>query len=272
MSEFENKETGVEPQQEIELSHTDKLAGLFIEPVKIFEKTSLFPPKTIDWILPVSIVILFAVLSNFILMSNPQIKSQAIDKQLERMEKNFDDMVKKGQLTESQKEEQMERIRESMEGGFGGAKIAIQIVSTIIIVFIMFFVVTFFYHLIAKLILKGEGTYQSGMVANGLTYYIGAIQIIIMTIVSLAMTKYIQGTSISSFLDLEKTEFVGFLLSKVDPLTIWALAVMGVGYAKMYKSNQTAKFIAWAFIAWLTWSFIAYGIAKAVPFLGFILG
>ena len=44
-------ETPIEP----ELSHTDKMIGIFTEPSNTYEATSKFPPRTIDWFLPVAL-------------------------------------------------------------------------------------------------------------------------------------------------------------------------------------------------------------------------
>ncbi len=272
MSEYETHELPPEQQEEIELKHSDKFVGVFSEPSSTFSRISIFKVRTLDWILPVIVVAVLAVASNFILMSNPQIKSQTIDKTMERMEKNFGDMVKKGQMTESQKEEQLDKIREGMESGMSPARIVIQIVSTFIFIFITFFIVSFVYHLVAKTALKGDGTFASMLVANGLTYYINAIQVIVMMIASFIMNKLIAGTSVAAFMGLEKTEFVGFILNKVDPFTIWGLFVFGIAMAKMYKSEQTSKFIIAAFAVWIVWGIISFAIVQAVPFLGFLMG
>ncbi len=47
----EDLPSGELPGEE-ELSHTDKMVGVFAEPATMYEKTSHFPPKTIDWIIP----------------------------------------------------------------------------------------------------------------------------------------------------------------------------------------------------------------------------
>ena len=57
-------------QEEQELSHTDKLVGVFTEPAAMFSKAAKFPAKTADWIIPVLVVIVISILSQLVMMSN----------------------------------------------------------------------------------------------------------------------------------------------------------------------------------------------------------
>ncbi len=257
------------PDEE-QLSHSDKLTGVLTEPGKTFSKMAKTDPKTIDWLLPLCIMIVLAIISNIVLMSNPVIKADAMDKQMKQMEKNFSEMVAKGQLTQEQADEQLDNMRERFAGGFGAGMIVIQAVSTIVILFILFFIVSLVYFIISKSILKGNGTFASAMVANGLTYYINIIQLIIVTIVSLLASKLYAGTSVATFMGLDKSTFIGWLLGKVDPLTIWAVTVTGIGLAKMFRAENTLKYVISVLAVWLGWGLIAFLLAKAVPFLSFL--
>lgn len=272
MDELNNQNVSLEEQNlpvEEELSHTDKLTGMFTEPNSTFAQMAKFPPRTIDWLLPTILMIVFAILSNLLIMSNPIIKSDLMDKQVTQMEKNFQDAVEKGQMSQEQADEQIETMRDRMNQS-GGAFMAIQFISTIFIIFITFFIVALVYYLIAKFALKGDGNYASAMVPVGMTYYIGIIQVIIMTILSLAFDRFFSGTSIAAFMDSDKTTFAGFLLGKLDVFTIWALAVTSIGLARMFKSASTGKYYIAIFGVWILWGLIVFAIIKAVPFLSFL--
>ena len=266
----EAEESKESTPEETELSHSDKLTGVFTEPSKMFEKTALFPPRSKDWLIPVLVMIVVAIIANIVMMSNPVLKSSAVDKQMKIMEKNYDDAVAKGQMTREQADEQIDRIRESMEGGVNTGMIVLQAVSTIIILFIAFFIVSLVYLIVGKFILKGEGSYASAMVANGLPYYISVLSILVTTILSMLMDRMVVGLNVASLMDMEKTNFTGWLLGKVDPLMIWSLAVTGIGIAKMFKSRAVAKSLIVAYVIWLVWGLITFFIAKAVPFLSFL--
>ena len=52
--------------EEFDIGHSDKLVGLFTEPGKTFSKMSNFPPKTVDWMIPILIVIVVSILSQLL--------------------------------------------------------------------------------------------------------------------------------------------------------------------------------------------------------------
>ena len=45
-----------------ELSHSDKMIGVFSEPAKMFAHTSKFPPRNKDWVIPVLIFFIVVAL------------------------------------------------------------------------------------------------------------------------------------------------------------------------------------------------------------------
>jgi hypothetical protein len=260
-----------ESEQELELSHSDKMIGVFSEPATTFEKTSNFPPRTNDWLLPLIFMVVIAIISNILLMSNPAIKYEVTQKGVEAMRKGFDDAVAKGRMTQEQADEQIEQMQDRMESMGAGMQI-IQYVSIAFMTFIVFFIVSLIYFVVSKFILKGDGNYVSAMIGNGLPYYINIVQVIVMTILSLALGRFFSGTSVAALLETDKTTFMGFLLGKLDVFTIWALIITGIGLAKMFKSTKTGAFIGTILGIWIVWGLITFGIAKVVPFLSFLAG
>jgi hypothetical protein len=256
-------------EEEFEFSHSDKLVGVFSEPKYVFSKIAQAPAKTIDWIVPLLVFIVVLSLSTIIMQTNPQIKYSMIEKQTEAIEKNFSEAVNTGRMTQEQADTQMEIIRERMEGG-GMAMMIPQIVGIVIFTFIVFFVMSAFYFLIARFGLKGDGGFSSAMVAYGLPFYIASVQVIVQVIVAMLMAKMITDLSVTTFLGLDKSEFVGFLLSKLDLFSIWFYVVVGIGLSKMFKSDNTKKYVAVVIVLWLAFSFLFFYLANAVPFLSFL--
>ncbi len=274
MEEMQNQEapkmSSVE-NEEFELSHTDKLVGVFSEPGNTFDKISKFPPKTADWLIPILIIIVVTILAQVVMMNNPAIKLSIMEKQIEKIEKQFHESVAKGQLTQEQADEQIEKIRDRMNEG-GMMQLIGTIVGVPIVTFLLFFIISGVFLLLAKFVLKGEGTYKDAMVAYGLPYYIIIIQAVVMVIAALAMNKFLSGLSIADFLGSDKTTIDGFILGKLDLFSIWFYAVVGAGLAKMFKSDNTKKYIAAVFILWLGFSLLFFALAKAVPFLSWFTG
>ena len=271
MDELKNQETQDETQTtDYELNHTDKLVGVFTEPGTMFGKTSKFPPKAIDWLIPIVLLIVVAALSNILMMSNPKIKYDVVEKQMARFEEDFQEQVKKGEMTQEQADERLDQMREQMEQ-FGGVGMILQIVGIVAVTFILFFIISGVFFLTAKFGLKGDGTYSSSMVAYGLPYYISVIQVIIMVILALSMDKFFASTSIAQFVDIDTKTFGGFLLGKLDIFSIWFYAIVSIGYAKMFKSASYGKYFAMIFGWWLGFSILMFFAAQAIPFLKYFM-
>ena len=126
------------------------------------------------------------------------------------------------------------------------------------------------YFLLAKFVLKGEGSYTSVLVANGLPSYIGVLAVIIITALSFFMGKIYLDTSVASFVGADKSNIGGWLLAKLDIFTIWSLIIVGIGLAKMFKSSSIQKYIIMVFGVWIIGGLILHFLAEAIPFLKFL--
>lgn len=251
--------------EEFELTHTDKLVGIFTEPGVTFEKIAKFPIKVTDWLIPLLLLAVVAAFSNIIMMSNPTIKYKIIEEQTAKMEQQFDKMVEEGKLSREDADKQIERMQDFMEQG-GGVGMVLQSVGTVVFLFIFFFLISFVFHLIAKFALNGQGSYQASMVAYGLPFYISVIQIILMVLAAMTMDRLFTDLSVASFLSMDKHTFVGFILSKVDIISIWFYGVFAIGLAKMHGSKETGKYMATVYGVWIGFSIILFLLSKSVPF------
>ncbi len=241
---------------EIELSHSDKIAGVFSEPAKTFETTSKFPLRTIDWILPVILLLILSIISQFILFNNPEISYQMQQKQRETVQK----MVDEGKITQEQADKQSQFMT-------GSAMVIIRSVSTLIFGFIFFLIITGVYFLFCRFALKGDGNYVSALVANGLTGYIAMLQIILATVASIILGRMVQDVSLTSLIGMDKSSLGGWLLSFIDVITIWSFAILSIGLAKMFKSRSMGKYFALVFGLWILWKILIFSLSNTIPFL-----
>jgi hypothetical protein len=267
MEETKDQVENPEPEEQ-ELSHADKLVGVFAEPAPTFSKMAKFPPRNKDWLFPVLLLIVVTILAQAVMMSNPVIRLSVMQKQLAKVEKNFKEMVDSGRLTQAQADQQMENVRERMEEGVGSNLIFTSI-GIIVGTFIIFFIISGVFFLFARFVLKGDGTYNSSMVAYGLPFYLIVLQTVVRVILALVMVKFFSDTSAASFVDADTSTFGGMLLSKVDLFSIWFYVVLSFSYAKMFKSNNTGKYFAMIFGLWIGVSIIFFFLAQAIPFLRF---
>lgn len=271
MEELNNEELNNESaefeEEELEFSHTDKLVGIFTEPGNTFEKIAKAPIKATDWVFPVILLFVVLIGSEFIKMSDAQIKYERMEKQIEVTEKSLNAMVESGTLTQEQADQELDNARNRMESMSGGTVLIFTAISIIIGGFLIFFLLAGVYFLFIKFVLKGDGTYSGTLVAYGLPYYIAVLQTIIMVILSLFMHKDFNSLDIATFLSMDKSTFVGMLLGKLDVFTIWFYALISIGFAKIFKSESTTKYYILIFGLWLGFGILFHFLTKAVPFL-----
>lgn len=251
--------------EEFEMSHTDKLVGVFSEPGKTFTQIAKFPLKTADWIIPVCTLIVVSILSIVVLFSNPQIKLQAKQEGEKRIQK----MVETGTIRPEAAEQQIEVSNKFFDSPLF---YVITSVQALFASFIMFFIVSGVFLLFTKLVLKGEGTYKSAMIAYGLPYYILIIQGIVTVIIAFLMGKILRSTSVAEFVNVDKLSIVHWILGRLDVLSIWFYVVVGIGFAKLFNSKDTKKYIIMILSLWIGFSLIFFVLAKSVPFFSFLAG
>lgn len=259
-----------EPKQEIEeLSHTDKIVGVISEPSNLFSILVFLPTKATDWILPLLALIVVAIVSTFIYMSNPEIKYQMQQEQEKAMREQFDKMVESGQMSREQADEQMEQSAQFVNNPM--FMYLIPSISVFVIMLLWFFIFTTLAFLLAKFALKGEGGYSQAMTAMGLPLYISVLGSIILVIAGMLMGKMLTGLNPATLMGMDLKTLPGFLLSRLDLFTIWFYVVVGISFAKMFKSDNVKKYVITSLAAWLIFMFIIFGLAQAVPQLGGML-
>ncbi|MCB0751414.1 MAG: hypothetical protein KDC52_08070, partial [Ignavibacteriae bacterium] len=84
MDEIQNNEEPIDELLDEELGVTDKIVGVLTEPSDLFQKLSNLPVKTMDWVLPLLLLIVAVIAMQFITSSNPEIKANMIEQQMER--------------------------------------------------------------------------------------------------------------------------------------------------------------------------------------------
>lgn len=253
----------VEPEEDVEINHTDKLVGVFSEPGKTFASIAKSGAVSSDWIIPIITLIAVSILSIIVLFSNPAIKMQM----KQQRDKQMQELVDQGRITQEQADQQIENSEKFFSGPF---MIITGAISSTILIFIQFFIVSGAFFFAVKFGLKGEGTYKDAMTAYGLPQYIIIIQVIVMVILSLSLGRAFQSTSVAAFMNPEKSTIVTFLLGKLDIFSIWFYAVLSIAFAKMFKSQDTVKYFITIFAIWLGFGLIFFYIGKAVPFLSFL--
>ena len=263
MEEFEPQ--NAQEEEDFHLNHSDKLVGVFTEPAKTFEKIARNSIKNVDWLLPLLLMIVVSILANFVVMSNPTVKYNFIEKTMKVTKEKYDELVKEGKLTQEQADKSLEMQRRMFESN--SKWLIISSVSQFIVDFIKFFIIAAIFYLLVKIFFHGEANYSATMVAYGLPYYILVIQVILIVLTTMLTDKLFTDLSIASFLNMDKQSFLGYLLSKADIFLIWFYGVVGIGLAKVNKARTSGKYVALVYATWLGFAIIAFLLAKSVPLL-----
>lgn len=268
MSELENQpQTDQVPVEEQELSHSDKLVGIFSEPGNTFASIAKFPIRTIDWLLPVLAMFAVVIISQIIMMGNPQIKAEMKQKQMDAVEKRLQEQVDEGALTKQQAEEQQQTIEDQMDKMSGAVGMVLTAVSILVLGFFAYLIIAGFYFLIIKFIFKADGTYKHVLVTTGLTSYIGIISMVLVTIFALVTGKMSRDVSVATLFSVDTKTFVGFLLAKIDVFSIWMYYVVALGMTKLFNAGDSKKYYYFVFGTWIVWGLIVFFLMKSVPFL-----
>lgn len=252
------------------LSISDKVVGLFTEPSTLFSNLSKQRPRSIDWAIPLVLLIIIAIGVQFLVLYDPVLKQQAVQERLEYIEKMINDNVEQGKMTQGQADQQLDIIAEQLDQQMS-AEVIMSIVFIIVISLIFFFAATGLYVLIVKFGLKGTGGFQEGLTAYGLPGYIMLLQLIITIILMLYMEDIKIGTDFAKILGYDVQEFSGYLLSYIDPFKIWFYIVVGIAFAKMFKSEKTGSYVFSILGVWFVLGISFFGLAQVIPFLKFMI-
>jgi len=256
--EYENtEENNSRDENPEELPLSEKIVGVITSPVATFEAMSNQKLKASDWLIPIIVFIILSGLASYLYYNNPVLKAEMEEKSIEAIEKSYQEKIDKGEMTQQEADSQKELILSRMRNT-DSSNLIFQFIGIAVFSFIVLFFVNGIFFLFIKFGMKGDGNYNTALTAYGLTYYIVILQTIITIILSLAFDKFVAGFSLANFIETEWLSFTGFLLRKADPFLIWFYVVLGIGYAKLFKSENIAKYIFLTLSVWILGSLFLY--------------
>jgi hypothetical protein len=254
-----------------EIGFADRVVGIFTAPVQTLDSISKMPQKASLWLIPLIIMIIVASLSTILYNYNPTLRAELESIQMESLEKNMQEQVEKGNISKEEADQQTANMTQQINS-FGTMKLVLQIVSIVFVTFIFFFIVNGFFYLIMKFGFSGEGNYNSAMIAYSSVYYIMILQALLTMVLSLATGKFFIGLSLGNLFDFEMLSLQGFIFRKLDPFFVWFYILLGISYAKMFKSSNYIKYIALTLLSWIVVNALMYYLSTLSPiFQGFAM-
>jgi hypothetical protein len=208
-------------------SFMTRMTNIFTAPSELYNEVAVAPVQTTSWLIPFLITLFLVIVGVYSVYNNPALRQQIWDVQEQKMK----EQVEKKNMTQEQMDLQLDRMQNSgpvmfmaFGAGFGSIGVAF-----------MFFGVALLLWLITKLGFKFSGPYNKILEVVGLATIIGILGSII-TLITMNLMNSMYATPgpglamVGSF-DLKNP--VHKLLAALNVFTIWEIAVMGIGIAKV---------------------------------------
>ena len=254
---MEEPQLTTEPQPEVPqppaMSLGGRLLNVFATPGDVFQEVKAAKVSTANWLVPALILIVVSWLSSLVIFSQPsinhqlsEITEQAIQKQVERSKMS---------------EQQAEQARAMGEKWAGiSTKIGAAIVPVL-----YGFVTPFFWGLIVWGVgvglLKAKFPYMKAVEVVGLANMLSVLEVILRTLLVVGLGNLYASTSLVLFVkQFDPQNTVHSLLTVVNVMTFWLLAVRGIGLARL-SGASFAKALAWVFGVWVAYTGLFVGLA-----------
>jgi hypothetical protein len=231
----------------------DKISGIFLSPAEVYENLVKSKPRTIDWLVPLAVMIAVVIASTLLKFGNESIRNSLISFQ----EQRFEQLVEEGKMTEEQAEIARERL-----SSFGGAQKIFSVVGALIGIPIVFLIVSLVYFLLGRLFFKVDVDFMSVFSIYSLSSFIGTVGVMVATLLSFLTGSFFASASPSIFME-PSTSKLYQLATKFELFSIWQYAVFAIGLAKAFNRSYSSTF-ALVFGVWLIWIILSL----FVPFLG----
>ncbi len=235
------------------MSFTEKLTNVFASPGELFDNVRATLSTPSNWIVPMIIFIVIAFGMSQLTLRNPSLSEQLKTQIAQQNEKRFQEAIQNGKMTA----EQADQAREQTAAFTDPAKPWMTIitgVSLLVMTPIATFLICLVYWLIGKTVMKATAPYMKVVEVVGLTFFIGALEMIITTIMAIGFDKLHAGPNLAlAVLDTFSVENkLHILLSKINLFTFWDLGVVGIGLSRLFQKDL-AKVLVLVFALWAIW-------------------
>ncbi|MBS4029662.1 MAG: YIP1 family protein [Ignavibacteriales bacterium] len=207
-----------------------KLFNMFSEPSAVFEEVSLQEKTTMNWLLPVAGVILVGIVFTFIVFSDPVIKQEMRNTQIQKLEEK----IQKGEMTREQLDKALAFIPEPGSPIF----LITGTLGMLVYAFASVLLVSLVLMLVGKWFLHVDVAYAKMMEVVGLANAVFILGTIV-TILTVKIGGSINKTpSIAFFLEpFDTTSITHHLLKFVDVFSFWYVYVLSLGVRTLYQKS-----------------------------------
>lgn len=224
-------------------SFMTRATNVFMSPGELYDEVALAPVQASSWAVPYVINILVAVFMTFMLFSTPALFDQMMATQREAMQQQ----VAQGKMSAADAEKAASFTTPSMMMAFGS-------VGAVVVTTALLFCVSLVLFASAKFGFQYPGVYKKFLEMYGLSTLIGAIGAIITVVMMVGMDSMLAQPGPVFFVrdSYVRGSFLHGFLSSLNVFTIWQVAVVGIGFARLTR-KPTGVGMGVTFGIWLVW-------------------
>jgi hypothetical protein len=244
----------MESQESVEsrgaISFTDRLANVFASPSEAFADLATTPNRTLTWLVPFLLFILFSIIFTYLLYANDTLKTQVFDLQTQGLH----EAVQEGRMTQAD----ADTARERLESVGPGLFLLIGSLPAILFVSVYFFCGALFLWIAAKIVWKSPAPYMKHVELYGIASWIGLLGYVV-TVLMIHGFETLYATpsaALAVLSDYNPFETSYRFLSALNLFSVWQASVVGIGLSKL-NDKPSGPGIGIAVGLWILWAAIA---------------
>lgn len=245
---MDDASTTQQPSDEnTEMSFTDKLMNVFSAPGELFESVAKSEKQTSNWSVPLILAMIVSIIFVLVAFSQAPIQDQIRD----QTEKTIQKRVAEGKMTQEQADLALSK-NPAQPGSplfmiFGS-------IGAVFMTAVVLFGFALVFWLVGKWVFKSAAAYGKVVEVVGLSMYVSVLGTIITLLLVVAMGSLYATPSLALAVShFDPADKLDKLLSAINVATLWFLAVIAVGLAKLF-SVTTAKAFAAVGVLWVVWT------------------
>jgi hypothetical protein len=235
------------------MSLGDRFVNLFASPGELFQNVRTSPPTHTNWILPLVLLVVVTIAMTQVLLHNPSLVDQLTTMMRDGMKKGVEQAIRDGKITEEQAEAQFEMFRP------GSMLFLISsTVGPILWSLVRLFALGLLFWLVGRSAMNAAGTpYMKVVEVVGLTLLISALESIVTTMLMVGLDSIHATPSLALAVSgFDPMNTVHAALAKVNVFTLWILAVLSIGLARLFQ-RDFPKVAVLVFALWFLWSAVS---------------
>jgi hypothetical protein len=239
------------------MSLVGRLMNVYAVPGEVFDTIKPAPHAPANWLVPILLSCVIAVIHVWVMFSQPAIQQQMREQQA----RQFEQMVEEGKMTQQQVDDIQAKMGDSQ---FLIIKIAGS-VGALAVCFIWPFGLSLLLWLLAKWIFKSGLTYPKTIEMVGLCTMIGVLGgIVVMLLVVVKGNMHATLSPALLMRDFDPANKLHLVLSSLNLITLWYLGVLSVGLSRLTGKSFLTPAL-WIFGTWavLRAAIILSGLGKA---------